>query len=295
MIGIGAIILEENELRYFKTMSICAAIMWPLISWIMSRVDPPDHDSRWYWNGHNDIAIVFVHGLHSDLDRAWRANSSAYWPQIVHHDQELDSADIFLANYYTSLSAKYFDIDAIVTNLESDLDYHKVWDRKAVIFVCHSMGGIAVRKLLCRKPDLRHRKIGLLLYASPTFGSRVAAMMHGAARLVEHRQAMQLKQGAYLKNIYDEFERYKGSNKNLRGAEFAETKPYRNLPMRMVQPILTVLPEEAIGHFADSYLSGALGNCDHSNIVKPSNAKADSHRRLAVLYRHWREEWSLLE
>src|SRR5256885_1959767 len=62
--------------------------------------------------------------------------------------------------------------------------------------VCHSMGGIVVRQMLDTKIDtFRNKSVGLVLIASPSYGSRLANNVESLIRFYRHRQAAQLKWG----------------------------------------------------------------------------------------------------
>lgn len=71
-----------------------------------------------------------------------------------------------------------------------------LFESKWIIFVCHSMGGIVVRRFLVeRDTDLIDRDIGigLFLVASPSLGASYANLLNMFAKLLGNSQADALR------------------------------------------------------------------------------------------------------
>lgn len=114
--------------------------------------------------------------------------------------------------YQTAFFSGTYRLGDVVDALKEYLRLDGVLNSELVIFVCHSMGGIVVRKYLCeRTQDLSEQgtQIGLFLLASPSLGSEYANWLSGLARLMGHSQGDALRFGqanAWLRDLDKEFQ-----------------------------------------------------------------------------------------
>src|SRR5205085_2721605 len=100
-----------------------------------------------------------------------------------------------------------------------------------LIFVCHSMGGIVVRKFLTeRAADLIEGKkeIGLFLIASPSLGSSYADWLSPISKFLGNDQAKVLgfvRGNTWLQDLDKEFTNLKEAGKlKIKGKELVEDK-----------------------------------------------------------------------
>jgi len=126
---------------------------------------------------YKDSVIVFVHGFLGDSDSTWRYSPSVYWPELLVQDAVFQNFDIYVAEYPARLFGSSMTLDDIVNNLNNRLIGDDVFSKhRRVIFVCHSLGGIIVQRLL-----LIHRKYAkqvpfIYFFATPQTGAQVARL-----------------------------------------------------------------------------------------------------------------------
>jgi pimeloyl-ACP methyl ester carboxylesterase len=108
---------------------------------------------------HTDSArsvIVFVHGVLSDSIAAWTNTATkAYWPTLLTEDSTFQDEDIYVYEYATPSMREAFSIDEIADNMRLQFDSDKVTTgHDQIIFLAHSMGGLAVRAYLLKYRDV---------------------------------------------------------------------------------------------------------------------------------------------
>jgi pimeloyl-ACP methyl ester carboxylesterase len=183
-----------------------------------TSLPPVGTHNLWYCWTDSDTAVVFVHGFTSDSRQAWYAETAgsdqpaAYWPRIVHRDPNLDTRQaplnkpsIFLAGYPTALDSTTYDMHEAAGDLfralAQPLDGKPpVLDKRNIIFIAHSLGGIVVRDVLVHHAERwAGKRLGLLLVASPSKGSQYANKLLPPVWFASNKIAEQLQVGsAYL-------------------------------------------------------------------------------------------------
>ena len=143
----------------------------------------------------------------------------------------------------------------ILRNVYLTLD--KVINNHQIIFVCHSMGGIVVRKFIVERIlDIKKQNlsIGLFLVASPSLGSDYANYVNLLSKLVGNAQAKALgfsQENNWLNDLDKEFKNIKESGElNIQGKELIEDKPiiFKKLLLRnrllspFLRPSILVIP-----------------------------------------------------
>src|ERR1700722_19040373 len=134
---------------------------------------------HWVRKPQGDTAAIFVHGIFSNSEGCWtNGKSGAYWPDLLAAEGSLSSIGIYVFSYRTKWSTGSYSISDAAEMLNAQLGFDKVSDLRNLIFVCHSMGGIVVRKFLVERQLTlidKSIRIGLLLVASPSLGSEYAS------------------------------------------------------------------------------------------------------------------------
>jgi len=230
------------------------------------------------------VSVVFVHGILSSGENCWQHANGSYWPELLKNETGFESLGIYVYTYQTSFTSGSYSLSDVVDDLKErliNLD-HVLADSKVIFFVCHSMGGIVVRKFLVERiQDLLDRKIeiGLYLVASPSLGSNYANWLEPIAKFAGHAQAQALRfsqDNQWLNDLDKTFQNLKESDKlRLHGKELVEDKFVTLKRLILLKQV--VEPFSGARYFGESY---KVVGSDHFSIAKPENKRAIQHRLL---------------
>jgi tetratricopeptide (TPR) repeat protein len=242
-------------------------------------------NGNWLRKPSNGTAIVFVHGILAKEATCWRHKNGSYWPQLLKDETELRSSGIFVFSYPTDMFSGSFCLGDIVNTLQDQLRHNKAAECKKLIFVCHSMGGIVVRKFLVDQQIelFRNRQeIGLFLVASPSLGSSYADWLSPLAKILGHEQAHTLRfvrNNPWLQDLDEHFINLKeAGNLKIYGKEIYEDRPFFKSPVfTKLFGRQVVEPFSAARYFADSR---KIYNSDHFTIAEPKDRDDEQHRLL---------------
>ena len=242
---------------------------------------------EWVRKPAGETSVVFVHGILSSGEECWRNSNGAYWPELLQQEPELSEPGIYVYTYQTGIFSGTYSISDIVDDLKERLfNVDKVINNHQIIFVCHSMGGIVVRKFIVERIlDIKKQNlsIGLFLVASPSLGSDYANYVKLLSNLVGNAQAKALgfsQKNNWLNELDKEFKNIKESGKlNIQGKELIEDKPtiFKTTILKTLFKKQIVEPFSAARYFGDPY---KVPGSDHSSIAKPESKEAIQHRLL---------------
>ena len=224
--------------------------------------------------------VVFVHGFLSSSETAWTNENGTTWPSLLEKDENFKEFGIFLFEYKTGLLSKSYGIEDITNFLYETMKIENIIDLNNIIFVCHSMGGIVVRKLLVQKSDIFLGKIiNIYLVASPSLGSDYPKYLKAIVNLFGNEQAKALKfsqSESWLNTLDKEFIDLKESKKlTIIGKEIYEDKPIKYRKFLFWNSV--VEPISGKRYFADPL---KIPDSDHSSIAKPASETDFQHRLL---------------
>lgn len=248
---------------------------------------------RWYSTTRSDTALVFVHGILSNNRDAWwyhdpisPADSSrdAYWPELIAQDPRFGSPSIFLAGYYTAPRSGPYDVAQAARAMATallipDANGLKVLDKRNIVFIAHSTGGLVVRYLLTHYQHLfRGKNVGVVLMASPASGSEWAQRFWIVIKLAGNEMADELKpESPFLKALFTDFQDLLAGT-FVREFSLTGTSGCENhfIVRRSWMPDLTrVVDSQSCGSFFNA--PTIIRDTDHYTVVKPSGMNSQSH------------------
>ena len=240
-------------------------------------------EGKWIKNPASDTSVVFVHGFLSSGAACWQHGDGAFWPSLLADEQGLEGLGIYVFTYQTGIFSGTYSLSDVVDSLKEHLRVDNVLPCGRLIFVCHSMGGIVVRKFLVeRSLDLIEirTEVGLFLVASPSLGSDYADWLSPLAKLFSHTQADALRfvhDNIWLSGLDKEFKNLKETGKlRLKGKELVEDKfvTLRSFWRKLVVPTFS-----GAVYFGEPY---KVPGSDHFSISKPSSNSAIQHKLLVL-------------
>jgi pimeloyl-ACP methyl ester carboxylesterase len=139
--------------------------------------------------GGADKMIVFAHGILGDARGTFTNETThAYWPKLLAEDPDMDSFDILAINYDAGV-ASGMSIEQIATVVRTTLADQRVFDDyNEIYFVCHSMGGLVVKRIIidlwqARSPTIGQQISGIIFISTPAKGANAANYLEILARL----------------------------------------------------------------------------------------------------------------
>lgn len=246
--------------------------------------------SNWYHSNSSNTVFVFIHGFFSDSQKCWTSANGKFWPDLVCEDKRLGNPSIFLAGYYTDIDSGNYKVSDCANEVLADLrrpgidGEPAVLERDNILFICHSLGGIVARYMIERhREHFLNKTVGLVLMASPSYGSDYANKFSKLINFYKNKIAKQLQYAnGSLQDLDDRFRSLvqQRTIPRLIGAEAIEHHfifHWRFLPG--FAPV--VEKESASRYFGQGKL---LANTDHSTCVKPEGPNHVSHKFLTSFY-----------
>lgn len=226
--------------------------------------------------------VIWVHGILSSSESCWTNENGNFWPKMLSNEPSIKNVSNYVFTYQTTIFSNDYSITDIVDSLNEHMEIDNLFKYSNIIFVCHSMGGIVVRKLLVDKITNfigKEIRVGLFLLASPSLGAEYANFFNPIAKIMGHSQADSLK---FIKNNNWLFELNKnflnikdGNDIEIFGKELVEDKfivVHKFIFMKQIVP-----PISGNVFFGKSI---KIPYSDHFSIAKPEDEIAFQHKIL---------------
>jgi hypothetical protein len=257
-----------------------------------------DVNNTWYlYRPDSAYVIVFVHGILSDGRTCWLNEVAkpkpVFWPELLAGDDRFEDPSIFLGGYYTAFDSGVYDIRDAAIELRDALRREErqqapVMDWDNIIFVCHSTGGIVVRYMLDRwSSEFADKNLGLVLIASPSYGSDLADLVALVSDVYAQKMSKQLRWGnESLTDLDDRFKSLIDEKriKHLTGVEAIENRFIVHFKWLWLFNKTRVVDKEAAArYFAEPR---TLRDTNHFTTVKPGDRKHPGYELLLDFYTH---------
>jgi len=239
---------------------------------------------KWINKAQGDTTVVFVHGILSGGEECWKNVNGSYWPELLKNQKGFEKTGIYVFSYSTGFFSGNYSIGDAVDSLWEFAGLDKIFQNtRKLVFVCHSMGGILVRRFLVKYQQALSEKAisaGLFLVASPSLGSEYANWLTVLTGIMGHTQAKALKfsqQNVWLNDLDRDFQNLKSAENPgfvITGKELTED---RAMVFKKFFRKQIVEPFSGARYFGHPY---KVPFSDHVSIAKPENADAIQHRLL---------------
>lgn len=236
----------------------------------------------WVQKPSNNITIIFIHGVLSGDSSCWTHANGTYWPKTLAENPDCHHLGIYSFEYKTGFFSGNYSLNDVVDALKEQLRLDGVTNSTALIFVCHSMGGIIARKYIVQNAagiEREAKRIGLFLIASPSLGAEYANWLQPLAKFFKHSQASALRfaqDNVWLNGLDRDFINIKeGRHIEIRGKE-------------LVEDVFVVLPRFLLLNQVVAPISGAkyfgdaikIPDSDHFSISKIQDNTDTKYRLL---------------
>jgi len=245
---------------------------------------------EWIANKGAQTVVVFIHGFLSGCENSWRNKNGTYWPSLLMEEPDFCKIGIYVFTYKTDIYSGGYDLSDVVDALKENMRLDGVYESRRMIFVCHSMGGIVVRKYIVEKAVdfvINRIEVGLFLVASPSLGSLYADWFSVLARFFGHKQAKVLrfvKNNYWIENLDKEFKNIKEDGKvRIIGKELIEDK---FIILKKILRSKIVDTYSAARYFGEPY---KVPNSDHFSIAEPESRNAIQNRLLCKFIRDFQD------
>lgn len=136
-------------------------------------------------------AIVFVHGFGGDPSTTW-----GKFPDFLEATAALNGWDIYSLGYSSKLAPDFRgiwsgnpSIDTIALYLYTRAYVGELEKYEALVFIAHSMGGLAVQRALLDREDLLKRTSHVFLFGTPSNGLQKAGWLKWLKSQIEDMAA----------------------------------------------------------------------------------------------------------
>ncbi|KAI1112902.1 hypothetical protein F5Y14DRAFT_463011 [Nemania sp. NC0429] len=258
------------------------------------------------------VDIILVHGLNGDPEKSWTAKNGVFWPvDLLPQSLREARANILVYGYNADVYSKkhgsspsdnfiYMHAQTLVTSLTH---YRKdeLTSLNPIIWVCHSLGGILVKRALLYSNDLRtsqhedYRSIyvstyGIVFLGTPHTGADIATwgtVLQAMSDAVVPRSFFQ-SESVLLKTLKRDNETLQNINNHFLDVyqRFKILMAHENHKTDMRGTKMLVVDATSAGPQLPGVTYYAI-EATHSGMCKFENRNAPGYRTIASAIREW--------
>lgn len=227
---------------------------------------------------------VFVHGILSSAASCWEKAGRESWPNLL--AASFPKLGICTLSYNTEVFSGHYSISDIADSLYERLRQDGVLTPgRKLALICHSMGGVVVRRMLVQRRDEladKNVELALLLVASPSLGAHYAEWLAPLARALGHTQADALRfseANYWLLDLDRDFQQILHAGRpRIIGRELIED---RLVILRWLWLFPRVVPAVSGARYFPDRLK--IARTDHFSIAAPASPDSLQHGALCSL------------
>lgn len=181
------------------SLSLFALILLPVID---TNGVAEGHTSYYVRSNRDQGVIIFVHGVLGDAVSTWtNADTKAYWPNLLSRDRTFDNYNIYVYAFPSTVFGKSYSIDELADNMRLVFQQADIFAHDKLIFLSHSMGGVATRALLLKYRDLIPKVRFLYFFSSPTTGSELASVAGLVSKNSQFSNMFPMGDNSYIESL----------------------------------------------------------------------------------------------
>ncbi|KAI0189553.1 lipa and NB-ARC domain-containing protein [Xylaria flabelliformis] len=258
------------------------------------------------------VDIILVHGLNGDPQKTWTAKNGVFWPaDLLPISLREARANVLVYGYNADVYSKkhgsnpsdnfiYMHAQTLVTSLTH---YRKdeLTSSNPIIWVCHSLGGILVKRALLYSNDLRasqhedYRSIyvstyGMVFLGTPHTGSDIATwgtILQAMSDAVVPRSFFQ-SESVLLRTLKRDNETLQNINNHFLDVyqRFKILMAHENHKTDLKGTKMLVVDASSAGPQLPGVTYYAI-EATHSNMCKFDSKNAPGYRTIATAIREW--------
>jgi tetratricopeptide (TPR) repeat protein len=223
------------------------------------------------------VVIVFVHGGAGSAAASWRhAEADGSWPAMMAGDEAFRGASIFVYNYSSPWFKKALSIHELGVEMRTVLRDRGVLDHQELIFVAHSMGGLAVKAFLLTFREYVQRTKFIYFFGVPSKGTDLTRVARYLTDNPQSREVVPLEAGSYLERQLIDWRTL-----HARTPRFPIYCAYETVPAPVYGAIVVDFSSAIEGCFEPPEAVVA----DHRQMVKPRSRETTAYVLLRDKYR----------
>ncbi len=223
------------------------------------------------------IAIVFVHGGAGSAALTWKhPEAGEAWPAMMAGDEAFRGASVFVYDYASPWFRKALSIHELGVEMRTVLRDRGVLDHRELVFVAHSMGGLAVKAFLLTFREYVPKTKFVYFFGVPSKGTELTRVARYLTDNPQSREVVSIEAGSYLERQLVDWRTL-----HARTPRFPIYCAYETVPAPVYGAIVVDFSSAIEGCFEPPEAVVA----DHRQMVKPASRETTAYVLLRDKFR----------